>query len=540
MGRSIRSFSAVRLLHTTVLGALLATLPMPANMLAAADERQSDASKQESPIYSEAYRPQFHFTPQRNWMNDPNGLVQVDGEYHLFYQYNPFGDTWGHMSWGHATSPDRVHWHEQPLALAEENGGIFSGSVVVDAANTSGFGKDGNAPLVAAYTGYRPDDKRQAQYIAYSNDRGRTWTKYAGNPVVDIGSTEFRDPKIIWHAPTRRWIMAVALAAEHKVRFYGSVDLKQWTPLSDFGPAGAVGGVWECPDLFELPVDGKPGQTKWVLVVNLNPGGVARGSGAQYFLGSFDGTRFIADDDAAKLAAQPHWIDYGADFYAVASWSDTPSRDGRQVWIAWMNNWEYGEKIPTSPWRSAQSLPREVHLKAYDDGIRLTQTPIRELQQLRGNPVSLPAQTIRPDGDPLAQRHLSGDTVEIVAVFEPGSAREFGLAVRKGKQEETRVGYDVGAGTGEAFIDRTHSGRTDFSPKFAARHSGSLPLDHGRVTLHVFVDRSSVEAFGNDGRLSITDQIFPGAGSDGIGLYAKGGDAKLISLDMWPLKSIWK
>jgi fructan beta-fructosidase len=539
MGRSTRRHSAALLLRVVALAAWLATLPAWASTPASADERQADVPKPPSPVYAEAYRPQFHFTPQRHWMNDPNGLVQVDGTYHLYYQYNPFGDTWGHMSWGHATSTDRVHWHEQPLALAEENGVmIFSGSIVVDAANTSGFGKDGKPPLVAAYTGYRVDDKRQAQYIAYSNDRGRTWTKYAGNPVIDIGSTEFRDPKVFWYAPTRRWIMAVVLAAEHKVRFYGSADLKQWTPLSDFGPVAAVGGVWECPDLFELPVEGKPGQTKWVLVVNLNPGGVAGGSGAQYFVGSFDGTRFVADDDAAKVAAQPHWIDYGADFYAVASWSNIPPRDGRRVWIAWMNNWAYGDKIPTSPWRSAQSLPREVHLKSYDDGIHLTQAPIRELQRLRGKPVSIPATTIRPDGDPLAARHLSGDTVEIVAVFEPGSAREFGLALRKGRQEETRVGYDVGAG--EAFVDRTHSGRADFCPVFAARHGGPLPLDHGRFTLHVFVDRSSVEAFGNDGRIAITDQIFPHAGSDAIGLYAKGGDARLISLTMWPLASIWK
>ena len=254
--------------------------------------------------YKETYRPQFHFTPQTNWMNDPNGLVYFDGEYHLFYQYNPFGDTWGHIDWGHAVGRDLVHWQNLPVALPEESGVmIFSGSAVVDEKNTSGFGQNGKPPIVAIYTGYHPADGRQDQRIAYSTDRGRTWTKYSGNPVIDINSTEFRDPKVFWYERNKRWIMVLVLAAERKVRFYASPDLKRWTHLSDFGPAGATGGAWECPDLFELPLDGKPGRTKWGLIVNLNPGGFAGGSGAQYFIGSFDGTHFSAEGEDKLLPA---------------------------------------------------------------------------------------------------------------------------------------------------------------------------------------------------------------------------------------------
>jgi len=247
--------------------------------------------------YQETYRPQFHYTPARNWMNDPNGLVYYRGEYHLFYQYNPFGNTWGNISWGHAVSRDLVHWRELPVAIPQdEQEMIFSGSAVVDKENTSGFGTRTNPPLVAIYTSLNKATGVQSQALAYSTDAGRTFRKYAGNPVIDIGSRDFRDPKVFWYAPAQRWLMAVALSVERKISFYSSPDLKRWTHLSDFGPAGAVGGVWECPDLFPLAVDGDRRRIKWVLVVNLNPGSIAGGSGGQYFVGDFDGTRFTSDD----------------------------------------------------------------------------------------------------------------------------------------------------------------------------------------------------------------------------------------------------
>ena len=236
-------------------------------------------------------------------MNDPNGLVYYEGEYHLFYQYNPFGNTWGHMSWGHAVSSDLVHWKHLPLALPEADGVmIFSGSAVVDWKNTSGLGKNGKPPMVAIYTCYRPSDRMQFQCIAFSNDKGRTWTKYASNPVIDIHSTSFRDPKVQWYEPGKHWIMTVSLSAEHKVRFYSSTNLKDWTLLSEFGPAGGTAGVWECPDLFQLPVEGTH-EKRWVLVVNINPGSIAGGSGGQYFIGQFDGTRFVEDPGSRPAAA---------------------------------------------------------------------------------------------------------------------------------------------------------------------------------------------------------------------------------------------
>src|SRR5881296_1302615 len=307
-------------------------------------------------IDREPFCPLFHFTPAKNWMNDPNGLVFYDGEYHLFYQHNPFGNKWGHMSWGHAVSKDLVHWEHLTLALAEENGVmIFSGSAVVDWKNSSGFGEHGKPPLVAIYTGHHTTKPLQNQHLAYSNDRGRTWTKYSGNPVLDIGEKDFRDPKVIWHERSERWVMTVSWPVQRKVRFYSSPDLKTWTHLSDFGPAGSIRGIWECPDLFPLPVEGSARGGKWVLIVNVGSGAPAGGSGCQYFIGDFDGTRFtldipefLADTPARSVEEPPLWADYGRDFYAAVSWSDIPKNDGRRLWIGWMSNWEYANDVPTA------------------------------------------------------------------------------------------------------------------------------------------------------------------------------------------------
>jgi fructan beta-fructosidase len=488
---------------------------------------------QTAPSYAERYRPQYHFTPAANWMNDPNGLVYYAGEYHLFYQYNPFGIKWGHMSWGHAVSPDLVHWRHLPVAIPEENGVMaFSGSAVVDWNNTSGFGRAGEPPLVAIYSGHR--EKNQSQYIAYSTDRGRTWTRYAGNPVLDIGSADFRDPKVFWYEPDKHWVMVVALSPEHKIRFYGSPDLKRWTQLGEFGPAAAVGGVWECPDLFQLPVDGDAKNTRWVLIVNLNPGAIAGGSGTQYFIGNFDGSRFTAD---ASSASTTLWADYGKDFYAAVSWSEIPSADGRRIWIGWMNNWLYGGEIPTSPWRSAMSVPRTLALRTTGEGIRLVQQPVAELQRLRGMRRHLASQQIPEGTTALTARGISGTALEIVAELEVGAASELGLKVRTGSGEETTIGIDPRAG--QLFVDRSRSGDVGFHPEFTGRHAAPLAVKNGRVQLHVFVDRSSVEVFAGAGETVITDQVFPSPESRGVALYAKGGAARLISLDAWPLRSVW-
>ena len=277
--------------------------------------------------YGEPYRPQFHFTPERNWMNDPNGLVYYQGEYHLFFQHNPFGDTWGHMSWGHAVSRDLVHWEQLPVAIPELGDEMaFSGGVVVDRENTSGFGTVANPAMVAIYTAYTPG--KQAQALAYSTDRGRTWTRHAGNPVLDIDSNEFRDPKVFWYAPEHKWVMAVSMAQEHRIRFYSSPDLKAWTMMSDFGPANAVGGAWECPDLFPLALDGDPTKVKWVLVVNLNPGAIAGGSGGQYFVGDFDGTRFTADNIARDYTPPAGELFEGFDGAGYDAWTATGNAFG--------------------------------------------------------------------------------------------------------------------------------------------------------------------------------------------------------------------
>jgi beta-fructofuranosidase/levanase len=646
--------------------------------------------------YSEPLRPQYHFTPELNWMNDPNGLVFYAGEYHLFYQCNPFGDKWGHMSWGHAVSSDLVHWRPLPLALPEADGVmIFSGSAVVDWYNSSGFGQDGQPPLVAIYTGCRANgDGTQFVCLASSNDRGRTWTKYAGNPVIDRHSRDFRDPKVQWYEPGHCWIMTVSLSAEHKVCFYGSPNLKDWTLLSQFGPAGATAGVWECPDLFQLPVPGAS-EKRWVLAVNINPGSVAGGSGGQYFIGQFDGRKFTADHDslmkptpefvplgqviadfegqdygdwkttgdafgpgpaqgrladqnpvdgflghglvnsyyhgdastgtltspefavtmpflnfligggsqkdtcmnllvdgqvvrtasgadAERLAwsswdvrefnhkmavlqivdnatggwghinvdqimlanepARPAseatlWFDYGPDYYAAVSWSDIPKSDGRRLWIGWMNNWEYGQDVPTLPWRSTMSIPREVGLRQTIEGIRLVQKPARELQALRDRHYEFAGGDLAAANTWLAQNHIAGRQLEIFVAFAPQNAGLAGLKVLQGGPEETGIG--VNRDRGQVFLDRTRSGNVNFHPRFSGVYSAPLDAPAGNVTLHIFVDAGSVEAFVNDGERVLTTLVFPSADSCGLEFFGGDHGAKIQSLQIWTLKSIW-
>jgi fructan beta-fructosidase len=467
-----------------------------------------------------APRPRYHFTPPQNFMNDPNGLVFHDGEYHLFYQHNPFGDVWGHMSWGHAVSTDLIHWKHLPLALHEEdNIMIFSGSAVVDWENTSGFGTGDNLPLIAIYTGHT--ESEQTQSIAYSIDHGRRWTKYAGNPVIAIGEREFRDPKVFWHEATQRWIMVTVLADQYKIRFDGSSDLRHWTHLSDFGPAGAVDGVWECPDLFPLTIEGQPEMRKWVLKVD-----VLKGTGAQYFIGHFDGRCFTSnamDDQILR-------VDYGQDFYAAQSWSDMP--DGRRIWIGWLNNWHYANAIPTWPWRGLFSIPRELHLRKYPDGLRLIQQPIEELKELRQLLFHIIDTDITTVNAQLAASEMD-IAQEMQAEFTLGAAREFGIKIRTGDAEETVVGYD--SQTQELLVDRRKSGDNTFSSRFADLQRASLPPEQGKISMQIFMDSCSVEVFGNDGCAVISDLIFPYSQSARLEFYALGGDVRLNQLDIWKL-----
>jgi fructan beta-fructosidase len=488
--------------------------------------------------YNQPLRSQFHFTPLKNWMNDPNGLVFYKGEYHLFFQYNPFGNEWGHMSWGHAVSRDMVHWKQLPVAIPEGNGVmIFSGSAVVDWHNSSGFCKSSSAPeggcLVAIYAGYT--GKEQNQNLAYSNDRGRTWTKYSGNPVIDLHRKNFRDPKVFWYAPEHKWVMVTVLSAVHKVRLFGSTDLKHWTTLSDFGPEGAVGGAWECPDLFELPIENEPGRTRWVMSVNVNPGGVAGGSGNQYFVGQFDGTKFTNENPQS----QELWADYGKDFYASTSFSDIPPSDGRRIWIGWLGNWEYTFHVPTSPWRGIQSIPRVLTLNRFPRGIRLVQEPISELTSLRGRHVAVRDESVEAANRILRSKRVMGDTLEVEATIDPGKATSFGFEVRKGGAEQTIIGVD--RVNSELFVDRTHSGDTSFDPRFAGRQTAPLNIRAGQpIELHIFVDRCSVEVFANHGERVMSELIFPSLSSRGIELYSRGGGAKIVKLVVWNFNSAWQ
>jgi len=648
-----------------------------------------------SETYQEPFRPQFHFTPATNWMNDPNGLVYYEGEYHLFYQFNPFGNRWGHMSWGHAVSKDMLHWEHLPIALAEENGVmIFYGSAVVDWNNRSGFGQNGKPPLVAIYTGHYTTKPLQNQQIAYSNDRGRTWTKYSGNPVLDIGERDFRDPKVFWHELSKRWVMITAWPTHHQTRLYASPDLKHWTHLSDFGPAGSIKGIWECPDLFPVSVEGSR-ETKWVMIVNVGSGAPAGASGCQYFVGEFDGARFVLDESFPKRSAnidptgkvladfdgdhygdwkatgtafgagpargtladqqavsnfrgrglvnsynngdnsqgtltspefaidkdylafligggnhagktclnllldgkavrtatgdaderldwkswdvrefrgrkatlevvdqdsggwghinvdqimltdkparrEPEpalWADYGRDFYAAVSWSDIPKSDGRRLWLGWMSNWEYAGDVPTSPWRSAMTTPRELELRRTPNGLRLVQKPARELVKLRTSEHRLTRSSVEKANDWLKQLRL-GSLLEVeLELSGTGNASE-GLSFSTGPSEAIAITYDADAA--QLRFDRTHSGKVDFHRAFPGVHSAPLNLSKGRLALRLFIDTSSVEVFANGGEKVLTELMFPTEAARQIKLSADTKTTRVDKLTIWELKSCWE
>ncbi len=486
--------------------------------------------------YDQPWRPQYHFTPPKNFMNDPNGTVFYKGEYHLFYQYNPEGNVWGHMSWGHAVSTDLVHWQNLPVALREVTGEymVYSGSTVVDWNNSSGLCKsqdsDDYSCLIAIYTA--ANEERQRQNLAYSNDRGRTWTNYSGNPVADLHAPDFRDPNVFWYEPEHKWVMVAVLADERTLVILDSRDLKHWTKRSTFGPAGDTVGQWECPDLIELPVEGTS-EKKWVLIINRNPGAPAGGTGVRYLIGAFDGEKFTSEvPDTPAL-----WADWGKDFYATNTWNDMPKGDKRRVWIGWFSNWQYANVEPTVLWRGAQSIPRVLALRRYADGLRLVQEPVSELEGLRHEKLHLAKVSVARANQKIRDSGIKGEVYEIEADLQPGQAEEVGFLLRKGKDAQTVVGLD--AAHDEVFVDRTHSGDVSFSRDFPGRYAARLEK-RASVKLHIFVDRSSVEVFANDGERVLSDRIYPPPGSDGIDLYANGKGARITSLTVWDLESVWK
>jgi sucrose-6-phosphate hydrolase SacC (GH32 family) len=470
------------------------------------------------------YRPHYHFATPSGWLNDPNGLIYHDGEYHLFYQHHPDSILWGPMHWGHAVSRDLLHWQDLPIALAPDAlGAIFSGSAVIDHQNTAGFGA---GTMVAVFT--HDTTNGQSQSLAYSGDKGRTWTKYANNPVLvpPENTPDFRDPKVFWYndgGGTGHWVML--LAVDRSIWIYCSPDLKFWQRTDTFSGYGASSGVWECPELFLLPVDGGP-QTRWVLVVSVQQGAPAGGSGQQYFIGDFDGQHFIPAEQPEVVC----WADYGADFYAAQAWNAAPN--GRHVWLAWMNNWEYARQTPATTWRGAMAVPRELSLVSDADGIRLIQQPIAELAATRISRGLWNDLTVAPGENPLADLH--GDALELIARFaidDYTAASHFGLRVRVGATEQTTVGYDLAKGM--VYFDRSHSGQQ--APGFAAAQVLALPPRAGIVELHILVDRSSVEIFANGGRVVFTNQIFPDPASQGVELFAEGGAVQIVALTAYRL-----
>lgn len=482
----------------------------------------------QSSVYDRQFRPQYHFSPREHWTNDPNGLVYFDGEYHLFYQYNPLGDVWGHMSWGHAVSVDLLHWQELPVALAEENGiMIFTGSTVVDERNSSGFCSNGKPCLVAVYTGHTPGTSErpalQTQNLAYSNDRGRTWTKFPGNPVLNLDLADFRDPHVFWSEQGRRWIMAVALPNDHKVLFYGSSNLKAWERVSEFGPAGATGGQWECPVLTEVPVEGSAGQTRWVLKVGLNPGGLQGGSGEQYFVGSFDGARFTNDNPPGTTLS----TDYGKDCYCALTFNGMP-RSEPPTMIGWMSNWQYAAKVPTQAWRGQMTIPRLLRLRRIREGLRLIQEPVPAVQKLRGSHFTWRGRNAADLNRALKEK-VRGNRFELRSV----TTGEGEWKLLEGEGKYTIVGYR----SGELFVDRTHSGLTDFSPAFPVRTTAPLSAGKAPLDLVILVDGSTVEVFARGGLAAMTSLVYPPAGAQGLEFSPAAGPAPRISVDVWEIKT---
>ena len=437
----------------------------------------------------ENYRPSYHFTPEKNWMNDPNGLIYYKGYYHLFFQYYPEGNQWGPMHWGHAKSKDLVNWEHLPIALYPDDlGYIFSGSAVIDWENTSGFGSKSNPAMVAIFTHHDPDGAEngasnfQYQSIAYSLDAGDTWVKYKDNPVLkNPGLKDFRDPKVFWDKASEQWIMS--LAVKDHVRFYGSSHLKTWTFLSEFGKnVGQHGGLWECPDLF--PILDETGQKKYVLLVSINPNGPQGGSATQYFVGDFNGTTFVPDDTKVR------WVDYGADNYAGVTFSNIPQEDGRRIFIGWMSNWQYAQDVPTYNWRSAMTIPRTLILKNNNQGYYLQSKPVEELKEIIGT-----FETVTS-----SQKQINYKSYLIDFEIDKSLYLMF-----YNKHNDT---LKIKLNEKKLIVDRLNSGVTNFSKAFPKVHKASVNIDEIK-SLKIFVDASSIEIFINDGEFVFTDLIFP-------------------------------
>lgn len=466
-------------------------------------------------VTEETFRPNFHFTPEKNWMNDPNGMFYLNGTYHLFFQYYPEGNVWGPMHWGHATSNDMITWKEQEIALApDEKGYIFSGSAVVDHNNTSGFGDGTTPPVIAIFTYHDPEGEKkgeinyQSQAIAYSLDEGKTWTKYEGNPVIanpDI--KDFRDPKVTWDEQHQQWLMA--LATVDRTLFYSSPNLKNWSLLSDFGEGtGAHEGVWECPDFFPMKVENSE-EVKWVLIQSLNPGGFNGGSGTQYFVGDFDGKTFTVDPSMQELPEKhDHWIDYGRDNYAGVTWSNIPAEDGRHLFMGWMSNWLYAQEVPTEKWRSAMTIARELSLKKVDNTFRIFSLPVEELDSYITNKVQ--KEKIQVQDSAEIVNHQNIDLTRARISFKIPNLQDQTYEFKLANEQGDRFLFGYKHPEKEFYINRKKSGLTNFNDDFAEVIS-TAPRTSTADTLSVLMilDRTSIELFYDDGGTLMTEIFFP-------------------------------
>ncbi len=474
--------------------------------------------------YQEQYRPQVHFTPPAHWNNDPNGMVYFAGEYHLFYQYYPDGTTWGPMYWGHAISKDLIHWKNMPIALSPDSlGYIFSGSAVVDKNNTAGFQKGDTKALVAIFTYHNPKNEVETQGIAYSLDSGRTWTKYANNPVIDNpGMKDFRDPKVFWYQPKQEWIMSLA-SGDH-IQFYSSPNLKDWTFESKFGKnIGAHGGVWECPDLFTLNSNG---EKKWVLLVNMNPGGPNGGSATQYFVGDFDGTAFIPDDTATS------WLDFGPDEYAGVTWSNTQCN---KYLIGWLNNWQYADRVPTGKWRGGMTIPRKLRMVDDDGRLRVASEPVSNLNNIVKKAYTLYNVSITPSFD--LSNHLRETASPSILKFHTDELKSFSLTLSNDLGEKLIIGYDNEKQ--RYYIDRRHSGKVNFSNEFPGKFFAPRFVDHKESNITLIIDKSSIELFADGGQSVMTATFFPNEPYNQINFHSEEGFL-INRLHYSLLESIWR
>lgn len=448
-------------------------------------------------VNKESFRPVYHHTPAYGWMNDPNGMFYKDGVYHLYFQYNPYGAVWGNMHWGHSTSTDLMHWKFEGCAIVPDAwGAIFSGSCVVDHENTAGFGKEA---VVAFYTSAKstPWGDIQMQSMAYSLDNGKTFTKYEGNPILTSSEKDFRDPKVFWYAPGKHWIMILAVGQHMEI--YSSVNLKEWKKESEFGAMqGAHGGVWECPDLVEIPVEGTR-EKKWVLICNLNPGGPFGGSAAQYFVGSFDGKKFVNESPT-----QTKWMDWGKDNYATVTWNNAP--DGRCIALGWMSNWQYANNVPTRQYRSANTLARDLTLYREGQELYLKSTPSSEVKKARGKKVSIPSFKVSEKHEMVNLFEEKQGAYEVEIVIQNAGASKIAFCLLNDKGEKVSMYYDLNRK--QFVMDRSESGTVDFSKDFPAVTVAPANVDK-ELTLRLFVDRSSIEAFGEDGKFVMTNLVFP-------------------------------